>query len=128
VPGFQELKTLKGDWQTIARNIDELKARKSTAWLEVVYEGDEIAASLQERLNEAISRSGMEILPVKKNRVLETAMKGKDVEETLEDLDVTDVFKRCLDAHEVPDDQRSALLNAYQEIIASMNEADPMAQ
>jgi len=43
-------------------------------------------------------------------------------------LDVTDVFKRCLDAHEVPDDQRSALLNAYQEIIASLNEADPMAQ
>jgi exonuclease SbcD len=128
VPGFQELKTLKGDWQTIARNIDELKARKSTAWLEVVYEGDEIAASLQERLNEAISGSGMEILRVKNNRVLERAMKGKDVEETLEDLDVTDVFKRCLDAHEVPDDQRSALLNAYQEIIASLNEADPMAQ
>jgi exonuclease SbcD len=128
VPGFQELKTLRGDWQTIARNIDELKARKSTAWLEVVYEGDEIAASLQERLNEAISGSGMEILRVKNNRVLERAMKGKDVEETLEDLDVTDVFKRCLDAHEVPDDQRSALLNAYQEIIASLNEADPMAQ
>jgi len=59
VPGFQELKTLRGDWQTIARNIDELKSRKSTAWLEVVYEGDEIAASLQERLNEAISESGM---------------------------------------------------------------------
>ena len=128
VPGFQELKTLRGDWQTIARNIDELKSRKSTAWLEVVYEGDEIAASLQELLNEAISGSGMEILRVKNNRVLERAMKGKDVEETLEDLDVTDVFKRCLDAHEVPDNQRLALLDAYQEIIASLNEADPMAQ
>ena len=50
-----------------------------------------------------------------------------DTEETLDDLDVTDVFKRCLQSHEVPEDQQPALLSAYQEIIVSLNEADPMA-
>lgn len=128
VPRFQELKTLRGDWQTIVRSIDELKSRKSNAWLEIVYEGDEIAAILQERLNDAVEGTGMEILRVKNSRVLNRAMSSKDTEETLDDLDVTDVFMRCLDSHEVPTDQRQALLSAYEEVISSLNEEDPMAE
>ena len=128
VPQFQELKTLRGDWQTIARSIDELNARKSNAWLEIVYEGNEIAANLQERLTDAVTGTGMEILRVKNNRVLELAMRGEAAEETLDDLDVTDVFTRCLESQEVPEDQRPALLSAYQEIIVSMNEVDELAE
>lgn len=127
-PRFQELKTLRGDWQTIARDIDELKSRRSKAWLEIVYKGDEIAGSLRGRLDEAIEGTGIEILRVKNNRVLEHAMSRMDTDETLDDLDVTDVFKRCLESHEVPEDQRQALLSAYQEVILSLNEADLMAE
>jgi exonuclease SbcD len=122
------LKTLQGDWPTIARTIEELKSGGSNAWLEIVYEGDEIAGDLRERLDEAIEGTGIEILRVKNNRVLERAMSGMNAEETLDDLDTTDVFKRCLESHEVPEDQRPALLSAYQEIIVSMNEADQMAE
>jgi hypothetical protein len=43
-------------------------------------------------------------------------------------MDVTDVFKRCLESHKVPEDQQSALLSAYQEIIVSLDETDPMEQ
>ncbi|MDO9586010.1 MAG: exonuclease SbcCD subunit D C-terminal domain-containing protein, partial [Syntrophales bacterium] len=128
VPRFQELKTLRGDWQTIARDIDELKSRGSNAWLEIVYEGDEIAGSLHGRLDEAIEGTGIEILRVKNNRVLEHAMSRMDTDETLDDLNVTDVFTRCLESHAVPEDQRQALLSAYQEVIFSLNEADPMAE
>ena len=128
VPIFQELKILHGDWQTIARNIDTLKSEGSNAWLEIVYDGDEIAGDLRERLDEAIEKTGLEILRVKNNRVLERAMSGMDAEETLDDLDVTDVFTRCLESREIPDDQRPALFSAYQEIIAALNEADPMAE
>lgn len=128
IPGFQELKTLQGDWPAIARDIEELKFEGSNAWLEIVYEGDEIAGDLRERLDEAIEGTGIEILRVKNNRVLERAMSGMDVDETLDDLDVTDVFKRCLESHEVPEDQRPELLSAYQEIIASLNEQDQMAE
>jgi exonuclease SbcD len=79
----------------------------------VVFEGDEIAGGLRERLDEAIAGSGIEILRVKNNRVLERAMSGMGTEETLDDLNVTDVFKRCLQAHDIPEDQRPALLSAY---------------
>lgn len=128
IPKFQILKTLRGDWRTISGAINNLKAEGSSAWLEIVYEGDEIAGSLRDRLDEAIKGTGLEILRIKNNRVLELAMKGMDTEETLDDLDVTDVFKRCLQSHEVPEDQQPVLLSAYQEIIVSLNEADPMAQ
>ena len=128
VPRFQELKTLQGDWPTIARDIDELKSRGSNAWLEIVYDGDEIAGDLRERLDEAVEGTGIEILRVKNNRVLERAMSGMDTDESLDDLDATDVFNRCLESHEVPEDQRPALLSAYQEIIVSLNEADLMAE
>jgi len=128
VPRFQELKILRGDWQTIAREIEELKSGESKAWLEIAYEGDEVAGSLRERLDVAIAGSGMEILRVKNNRVLERALSRMGAEETLDDLDVTDVFERCLEAHEVPEDQRRALLSAYREVVVSLDETDLMAE
>jgi exonuclease SbcD len=100
----------------------------SNTWLEIIYEGDEIAGDLRERLDEAIEGTSIKILRVKNSRVLERAMSGMDVDETLDDLDATDVFKRCLESHEVPEDQRPELLSAYQEIIASLNEQDEMAE
>ena len=126
VPRFQELKTLRGDWQTIARDIDDLKSRGSKAWMEIIYEGDEIAGDLRTRLDEAVQGSGLEILRVKNNRVLERALSGMGADETLDDLDVTDVFNRCLESHEIPEDQRPALLNSYREIMVAINEHDSM--
>ena len=128
VPCFQEMKTLRGDWQAIVRNIDDLKSKDSNSWLEIVYEGDEIAGDLRERLDEAIKETHIEILRVKNNRVLERTMNGMDVDETLDDLNATDVFKRCLELHKVPEDQRPELLSAYGEIIVSLNEQDKMAE
>ena len=128
VPSFRELKTLRGDWPAIARDIEKLKSEGSSAWLEIVYEGDEIAGDLRERLDETIEATSMEILRVKSNRALEKALSGMCADETLDDLDVTDAFKRCLESHKIPEDQRPELLSAYQEIIASLNEQDKMAE
>jgi exonuclease SbcD len=124
VPRFRQMKTLRGDWPAIARDIEELKSRENEAWLEIVYEGGEIAGDLRARLDEAVAGSGIEILRIKNNRVLERALVGTGAEETLDDLDVTEVFKRCLQAHDVPEDQHPALLGAYREVIVSLMEAD----
>jgi exonuclease SbcD len=128
VPRFQELKTLRGDWGTLARKIGELKALDSRAWLEVVYEGSEIASSLRTKLDEAVAGTAMEILRVKNTRVMEKALGAENREESLDDLDVTDVFRRCLDAHEIPREQCVVLMEAYREILVSLQEADPQAE
>jgi exonuclease SbcD len=128
VPRFQELKTLRGDLQTITRGIDEMRFAGSSVWLEIVYEGDQIAGGLRERLDELVKGTGIEVLRVKNSRVLERALSSMETEETLDELDVTDVFTRCLEAHDIPEDQRSALLSAYREVTISLTEADPGAQ
>lgn len=127
-PRFQELQTLTGDWTSISRKIDELKSRQSRAWVEIVYEGDEIAGSLRGQLDEAVAGTGIEILRVRNNRILERALSRMDEGETLDDLDATEVFRRCLAAHEVPEDQHPALLEAYREVVVSLDEADPRAE
>lgn len=127
VPRFQELLTLQGDWLTLARGIDELRLNKSSAWLEILYDGDETAGDLQKRLDEAVEGTAIEILRVRNSRTLERAMSGKTGEETLDDLNVSDVFKRCLEVHNVSQERRPALLSAYGEIIVSLNERDERA-
>jgi exonuclease SbcD len=127
-PQFQELQTLTGDWPTISGKIDELKSRQSRAWVEIVYEGDEVAGSLRGQLDEAVAGTGIEILRIRNNRILERALSRMDEGETLDDLDATEVFRRCLAAHEVPEDQHPALLEAYREVVVSLQEADPRAE
>ncbi|MCK9390789.1 MAG: exonuclease SbcCD subunit D C-terminal domain-containing protein [Syntrophales bacterium] len=127
-PRFQELRTLTGDWLTISGKIEELKSRRSRAWLEIVYEGDEVAGSLRGQLDEAVAGTGIEILRIRNNRILERALSRIDEGETLDDLDATEVFRRCLAAHEVPEDQHPAFLEAYREVVVSLQEADPRAE
>ena len=127
IPRFQELKALRGDWQSIAEGIEAMKSEGSRAWVEVVYEGDDIAGNLRERLDEAIEGTDIEILRIVNDRLRERVMGGAVPEESLDDMDVTEVFERCLQAHDVPEDQHSSLLSAYQEVVVSLSEADPMA-
>ncbi|MBW6486657.1 MAG: exonuclease SbcCD subunit D C-terminal domain-containing protein [Syntrophobacterales bacterium] len=127
-PHFQELLSLKGDWQDISRKLMELKEKRSTAWIEIIYEGSATAADLQARLDEAVEGSELEILRVRNNRLLSQAMSGQNETEALSDLNPTEVFERCLEARNVAAERRPALLNAYREIIVSLNEQDPQAE
>jgi exonuclease SbcD len=128
VPTFQTLKTLRGDWETMARAIADLKAHRSKAYLEIVYEGDDPASDLRMRLDEAVQGSGLEILAIKNRRALERIMTTPDKDETLDDLDETEVFRRCLDVYEVPRDRRPGLLDAYREVMVSLDEEDTMSE
>jgi len=128
VPHIQELRSLKGDWEAISRKLMDLKGKKSNAWIEIIYEGDATAADLQTRLDEAVGGTGMEILRVRNNRMLSQVISGQTGAETLDDLDPTEVFERCLEARNVSAERRPALLSAYREIVASLNEQDPQAE
>ena len=61
--------------------------------------------------------SKLEILAVRNRKVVERALSRSKVEETLDDLNENEVFERCLDAYDVPKDQRSELTAAYQEVL-----------
>jgi len=128
VPVFQKLERVKGDWDGILNRILELSATESQGWLEVIYDGSEVIGDLRERLEAAISGTHMEILRIKNNRIIDRVLGQIHAEETLDDLNVNDVFERCLAVHDVPEEQRSELLRAYQETVLSLYEDDVQAE
>ncbi len=124
MPVFQRLERIKGDWDGIAGRIHELTAAESQGWLEVIYEGEEVIGDLRERLEEAVSGTGVEILCIKNNRIIDRVLGQTHQEETLDDLNADDVFERCLAVHDVPDDQRPELFRTYREAISSLHESE----
>ena len=128
VPIFQKLERVKGDWEGISNRIIELSATDSQGWLEVIYDGTEVIGDLRERLEAAISGTQMEILLIKNNRIIDRVLGQIHEEETLDDLNVDDVFERCLAVHDVPEEQRPELLRAYQETVSSLYEDDVQAE
>ncbi len=128
VPIFQKLERVKGSLKELTVRILELSAMGSKAWIEVVYEGDEVIGNLREMLDSAVSGSGMEILRIKNNRIIDRVLNRIHDDETLDDLNVNDVFERCLAVHEVPEEQRQELLRAYQETLSSLYEDDTRAE
>ncbi|MGB7241056.1 MAG: exonuclease SbcCD subunit D C-terminal domain-containing protein, partial [Sulfitobacter sp.] len=132
VPVFQRLERVKGDWDGISGRMLELSAMDdpngSGAWLEVIYEGEEIIGDLRERLEAANSGTRMELLRIKNNRIIDRVLGQIHEEETLDDLNVNDVFERCLAVHDVPEEQRPELLRAYQEAVSSLYEDDAQAE
>jgi exonuclease SbcD len=128
VPVFQKLEQVRGDWKEIKERILELSATNSNAWLEVIYEGDEVISDLRERMESFISDTEIEILRIKNNKIADRMLRQMNEEETLEELNVYEVFQRCLDAHNIPEEQRPELTNAYQEILLSLYEDDVQAE
>ena len=124
VPTFQALERIQGDWETIARRLDELRATASSVWLEIIYEGNEIISDLRERLDQATAGTGLEILRARNNRVIQRVLNPEHSEETLDELDLNQVFTRCLDAHDVPEEQRESLQKTYQEVLTRLEQDD----
>lgn len=117
VPVFQTLERIKGNWDEISSRLLELSATGFQAWIEVIYEGDEVVGDLRERLDTAIAGSKMAILRVKNNRIINRVLGQIETQETLDDLNANDVFERCLAANEVPENQRPELIRTYSEVI-----------
>ncbi|QQG66775.1 exonuclease SbcCD subunit D C-terminal domain-containing protein [Desulfobulbus oligotrophicus] len=128
VPVLQKLEQIRGDWSTIQSRIMQLVAADSRAWLEVIYEGDEVIGDLRERLQRAVAGTEMGILRIKNTRVFEQVLRQTAAQETLDDLNAEEVFVRCLEMHGVAEEQRPELLRTYRETLLSLAEDDVQAE
>lgn len=122
VPIFQALEQIRGNLIAIETRLAELVAAHSQAWLEIIYTGEEVVSNLREHLESLLAGTSMEILRIKNNRVTDCGLQPTNEGESLDDLDVTDVFKRFLSVHAVPEAQWPDLLHTYQEALHSLHE------
>ncbi|MDR1977232.1 MAG: exonuclease SbcCD subunit D C-terminal domain-containing protein [Synergistaceae bacterium] len=122
VPLFQELALIAGDMEFLESRLIELRTCGSKAWVEVVYEGETPVPDLRERLAALTAGSELEVLRVKDARALRNIPGAWGTSEVLGELDASDVFLRCLEARAIPDGARAELLDAYREVLASLEE------
>ncbi|ANT65263.1 exonuclease SbcCD subunit D C-terminal domain-containing protein [Prosthecochloris sp. CIB 2401] len=128
IPRFQELICIVGSLEDILAKLEALKQEESAAWLEIEYTGREIIGNLREMLDEVVADSAMEIRRIKNRCIMDRILNRAGEDETLDDLDAGDVFTRCLDACEVPDEDREELTVSYNEIIKDLLEEDRHAE
>ncbi|MBF0401457.1 MAG: exonuclease SbcCD subunit D C-terminal domain-containing protein [Magnetococcales bacterium] len=128
VPVFQPLESVRGSWPMIVERLRALVAAGSRAWLEVIYEGEERLTDLRERLEPLVSGSAMEILRIKNSALYTQALCQQQADETLNDLDLYEVFDRCLAAHGIPAAQQIVMRHTYQEAVTALQEADSQAE
>lgn len=128
VPLFQELERIEGDWDHISPRLRELSEKGASVWLEIVYSGEEVIPDLRGRIDEMIGNTRLEALRVKNARAADRALSRTAETETLDDLDVDEVFERCLAVNEIPGEQARDLRLAYREAVLSLQEEDAKAE
>ena len=128
VPCFQHLVRIEGSLDNIHAKLEALKKEESAAWLEIEYTGSDIIGNLWDIIDEALTGSTMEVRRIKNRRVMERVISSIAEDETLDDLDAGDVFTRCLDTFDVPNEDREELTVSYNEIIKDLQEADHNAE
>lgn len=128
IPRFQALERIVGDKTIIIDRFRELKAEHSKAWVEVEYTGTEVVGNLRGIIDEAVFGTDMEVRRIKNMHIFDQVLSRSNNEEMLDDLDEYEVFNRCLDANEVPGNERPGLNRTYKEIITIINERDVNAE
>lgn len=128
VPCFQPLVRIVGSLEEIRARLEQLKQEDSHAWLEIEYSGRDLIGNLQEVVDDVLTGSSMEIRRIKNRRVMERVINTIDEDETLDDLGTADVFNRCLEVFEVPEEERKELTASYNEIVQSLHEDDRHAE
>lgn len=124
IPCFQELVRISGSLNEIYAELETLKKDESSAWLEIEYTGQEVVGNLQELLQEEVAGSDMEIRRIINRQIIDRVIGRSKEQESLDDLSVDDVFNRCLDAFDVPAEDREELTASYHDIITDLHDED----
>ncbi len=129
VPCFQPLASIKGNLAEIEERLRELIAKESSVWVEIEYTGKREAAesgaeNLSSYLYKIVEGSEVEIRKITNRQLLDKALTAAKIGETLQDLTVSEVFLRCLEAHKIAEEEREEIIAVHDEIVQSIQEKE----
>ena len=127
VPVFQRLARVSGDWQTISKAIKDLKKSGDAVWLEVTYQGDEALPDFVGQVDALVADSKLVVLKKINNTVTTAMLQAQSPNESLEDLDVHEVFERRLAVSKTSVAQQDMLRALYAEVLTRMQDDDNKA-
>jgi exonuclease SbcD len=79
----------------------------SNAYVEVVYQGNEVVADLSEQLEAQVLGSDLRLLRVYNRQFVNKVLVSAHDEATLPDLNPTEVFEACMAQHELDEAQKA---------------------
>lgn len=127
VPVFQRLERIQGDQKTLETELERLAASKESVWLEVLYEGEQIAAELRQWLEKRVEGTGLKLLRIRNNRVMDRILAAEHEADNLDELQPGDVFQRLLDLQQVGESQQTELKRLFNGLLQSLAEQDSRA-
>ena len=131
IPRFRTLASLKGDLETIARDLKNLAETAEEGdpdagiWLEAEVAGDDFLSDLTERVQAMVLEAGFDpadLLRVRRQRKGPGRGLVPRAAERLEDLSPNEVFRRRLDLEELDPEQSSRLTELFEQILAQVTD------
>ncbi len=116
VPVFKKMYQIRGDLETIADRIEELRALNEDIFVEVFYDDPAFCSGLNGKIDELVKGSRLQVCRVH-NRHCENFQAEQVSGEELEDVTAEDMFERCLEANRVEETQREQLRQLYRQVL-----------
>lgn len=121
IPNFQRLESIVGDKEFIAERLAELRKENISVWVEIIYKGEAIFPDFSAWINEQIANTNIEVLKLQNRQYLNNVLTTDDTINSLEELNVFDVFDTLLAKSTLPEAQKNELKATYKEVVTSLN-------
>ena len=128
IPCFQKLIRIRGSFDEVLTQLSSLRDQNEKAWLEIELKDSKLSGTLREELESLISETNLVLSRLRQPGQSFSMMNDPSFQENLEELDIHDVFVRCLDASDVSATDRDGLIHSYHEIVTSVLEEDVHAE
>ena len=120
----QVLQRIQGDLPHIQAELKQLMQSGSTAYIEVVYQGNELVADLSEKLDAQVQGSDLRLLRVYNRQFVNNVLASASADATLPDLNPTEVFEACMAQHDLDDAQKAQLRDSYQHVLHQVEQPE----
>ena len=124
IPNFQVLQRIQGDLPHIQAELKQLMQSGSTAYIEVVYQGNELVADLSEKLDAQVQGSDLRLLRVYNRQFVNNVLASASADATLPDLNPTEVFEACMAQHDLDDAQKAQFRDSYQHVLHQVEQPE----
>ena len=124
VPCFQELVSVKGNFEEIKVQLLELKSQESSAWIEVVYQGEEKILDLANQVRLLLENSSLKLLKCVNKQILQSGGHLFEAVEKIESLSVEQIFERRLKDAGIPEEEQVELSNCFNEVLELLDQED----
>lgn len=125
VPVFQRMEAVSGSREEILSRLEALANEE--VWVEVTYKGEAACPHLSADVGEAVKNGTAQVLCIRNASAAAGLTGAADDAQSLSAMSVQDVFLRCIDENAYNDADKQAMIDCFNEIVRTLEEADSCA-